>query len=219
MDFSWSAVQREFYEQVVNFARARLSHDPASHEFPRDAWRALGEFGLLGLCVPERYQGLGLDSLSTAHAMEALGRGCRDAGLVFSAAAHLFACVLPIQLHGDDELRARLLPRLATGCAIGANAITEAEAGSDAFALKTRAARDGDSFVLDGAKTFVTNGPVADVFLVYASTSPADGYLGISAFAVEKGTPGLTVGQPFGKMGLTTSPISSLYLEIGRAHV
>lgn len=213
MDFRWSTEQQEFYDRVVSFARTRLTHDPASHQFSRDAWRALGEFGLLGLCIPERYQGLGLDSLSTAHAMEALGRGCRDAGLVFSAAAHLFACVLPIQLHGEDELRARLVARLATGDAIGANAITEAEAGSDAFALKTRAVRDGDFFVLDGAKTFVTNGPVADVFVVYASTSPSDGYLGISAFAVEKGTPGLSVGQPFAKMGLTTSPVSSIYLE------
>jgi alkylation response protein AidB-like acyl-CoA dehydrogenase len=217
MDFGWQEPQRELYERVLAFAREKLGRDAAERDrerrFPVEDWRRCGEFGLLGLSVPERYRGLGLDALTTARAIEAFGRGCADMGLVFSAAAHLFAGVMPILLHGGERFRERVLPRLATGECVGANAITEAEAGSDAFALKTSAVRDGDRYVLNGAKTFVTNGPVADVIVVYASTNPAHGHLGVSAFAVEKGTPGLLVGQPFEKMGLRSSPISSLYFE------
>jgi alkylation response protein AidB-like acyl-CoA dehydrogenase len=127
--------------------------------------------------------------------------------------AHLFACVMPIAEHGTESQREHLLPKLCSGQWVGANAISEAEAGSDVFALKTRAVRDGDFYVLDGSKSYVTNGPVADVFLVYAITNPSFGYLGLSAFLVERGTPGLSVGQPFQKMGLGTSPIAPVYLE------
>jgi alkylation response protein AidB-like acyl-CoA dehydrogenase len=127
--------------------------------------------------------------------------------------AHLFACAMPIALNASQELKAATLPRLASGEWIGANAITEAEAGSDVFALKTTATRDGDSYVLSGTKSYVTNGPVADVVLVYASTNLDFGYFGVSAFAVMKGTPGLIIGEPFEKIGLTTSPISTVYLE------
>jgi alkylation response protein AidB-like acyl-CoA dehydrogenase len=213
MDFGWSDSQRDLYQRTWAFARDRLGREIGAHSFPVAEWRAAGEMGLLGLSLPERHGGLGLDALTTAYAVEAFGRGCRDGGLVFSAAAHLFACAMPIARFADDALRERWLPKLASGEAIGANAITEAEAGSDVFALKTTAVRDGSSYVLDGAKSFVTNGPVADAILVYAKTAPGDGYLGISAFVVERGTPGLRVGEPFKKMGLESSPIASVYLD------
>jgi alkylation response protein AidB-like acyl-CoA dehydrogenase len=132
---------------------------------------------------------------------------------VFSACAHLFACAKPIELFADDPLKALVLPRLASGQWIGANAITEAEAGSDVFALRTTARRDGDGYVLNGAKSYVTNGPVADVFLVYASTDLEHGYLGVSAFVVERDTPGLQIGRALDKLGLSTSPVCSIYLE------
>jgi len=120
---------------------------------------------------------------------------------------------MPIADHGSEDLKNQYLPNMASGHWIGANAITEAEAGSDAFALTSSATRDGDDYVLSGTKSYVSNGPVADVFLVFARTSPKRGYMGIDAFVVERGYPGVTVGQAFPKMGLTTSPISSLYLE------
>jgi L-prolyl-PCP dehydrogenase len=209
MEFGWSEAQNDLYERTLAFARTQMN---AREEWGA-AWRRAGEFGLLGLSVPERHRGLGLDSLTTARAIEAFGRGCRDGGLVFSAAAHLFACAMPIVLHGDDALKARVLPRLASGEWVGANAITEAEAGSDVTALKTTATRDGSGYVLDGAKSYVTNGPRADVILVYAKTAPSDGYLGVTAFIVERGAVGLRVGEPFAKMGLESSPISSIYLD------
>ena len=217
MDFGWTAKEQELHDSIVSFARARLNQGvierEREHRFAREEWRLCGEFGLLGLSLPQEYGGLGLSALATARMIEAFGYGCEDAGLVFSAAAHLFACAMPIALHGREDARGRMLPRLANGTWIGANAITEAEAGSDAFALKTMAVRDGDVFVISGEKNYVTNGPVADVMVVYAITDPSHGYLGVSAFAVERATPGLSVGKPFSKMGLTTSPICSIYLD------
>ncbi|WP_434348615.1 acyl-CoA dehydrogenase family protein [Myxococcus virescens] len=215
MDFSWTHEQVELYDRALAFARAQLPEatKPSKEVLPRDLWQRCGEFGFLGLPVPTAHGGLGLDTLTTARVMEALGRGCVDTGLVFSVGAHLFACVMPILESGDDAQKSRYLPRLCSGEWVGANAISEPEAGSDVFALKTRAVRDGDSYVLDGGKSYVTNGPSADVFLVYAATQPAHGYMGLSAFLVEKDTPGLSVGRAFEKMGLSTSPIAPIYLE------
>ena len=218
MDFAWNRSQEELFERIASFTRTRLNNERAgdrdrNHEWSEPLWRLAGEFGLLGLSVPTAYGGMGLDTLTTAGAVEAFGRGCEDMGLVFSACAHLFACVMPIVANADERQRPYFLPKLASGEWVGANAITEAEAGSDVFSLRTTATWDGDFYVLNGAKTYVTNGPVADVYLVYASTNPDYGYLGVSAFLVEKGTPGLVVGKPFGKVGLTTSPVSGIYLE------
>jgi alkylation response protein AidB-like acyl-CoA dehydrogenase len=120
---------------------------------------------------------------------------------------------MPIAEHADDALKERVLPRLASGEWVGANAITEAEAGSDVFSLSTRAVRDGARYRLTGRKTFVTNGPVADCFLIYASTEPEHGYLGITAFVVEQGAPGLTRGEHFDKIGLSGAPVCEVTLE------
>lgn len=217
MDFSWTPAQNEFYDGVLRFAREQLNDDVIArdreHRFGAAEWKKCGEFGLLGLCIPEEYGGMGLDHLSTARALEALGRGCHDMGLVFGIAAHLLAVARPIAEGGDEQLKRRILPRLCSGEWIGANAITEAEAGSDAFALKTRSQRVGDVYRLTGTKSYASNGPVAQIFLVYAMTEPEKGYLGIDAFAVHRDLPGVTVGQPIDKMGLHGCPASSLYLE------
>jgi alkylation response protein AidB-like acyl-CoA dehydrogenase len=217
IDFCWTKEQSDLYETVLEFARGKLNdsvkeREPA-HSFGSAEWRMCGEAGLLALCVPERLGGRGLGVLDTAHIMEAFGRGCEDMGLVFSASAHTFACEAPIAQYGGTELVKRLLPRLSSGDWIGANAITEKDAGSDIFALKTRAERDGAHYVLTGAKSYVSNGPIADVFIIYASTNPAHGFMGITAFAVERETPGLSVGEPLKKIGLTTAPASPLYLD------
>lgn len=215
MDFGWSAEQVRLYDEARRFAADHLVL-PGGRRAPADwrrAWDAIGGFGAAGLCIPERHGGSGADALTTARVYEGLGEGGDDVGLLFSAAAHLFACAMPIVDHGDEALKERFLPGLAAGRLVGANAATESEAGSDIFAMTTRAVKDGDCYVLSGSKSFVTNGPVADVFLVYASTSPEDGYLGVSAFLVERGAPGLTIGEPFAKVGLETSPIGSIYLD------
>jgi alkylation response protein AidB-like acyl-CoA dehydrogenase len=160
--------------------------------------------------VPEELGGQGHDALTTAHAVEAAGRGCADMGLLFSVLAHLFAVAMPIAEHGHARLRGELVPGLADGTAIGANAITEEEAGSDVTALRTTAERRGDHYVLNGTKSFVSNAPVADLLLVYAVTDPAFGFLGVTCFAVDRDTPGVTVGTPFGKQALTTCPAATV---------
>jgi alkylation response protein AidB-like acyl-CoA dehydrogenase len=217
MDFYWSPTQNEEYNKVLDFAQEKLNSLVKERKYPREVgsqeWFLCGEVGLLGLCVPKHYGGSGFDALTTARIIEAFGRGCEDMGLVFSVSAHLFACAMPIVEYGSEELKAEILPRLCSGQWVGANAISETEAGSDVFALKTKAVRQSDCYSLTGVKSYVTNGPIADVTIVYASTNPHHGYLGITAFIVKKDTPGLLAGQPFHKMGLTTTPASMMYLE------
>src|SRR5262245_53132577 len=217
MDLFPTAEHDQLYEEARQFAAERIT--PAivargsTPYFGGEEWRLCGELGLLGLSIPEEYGGRGHDALTVARIVEGFAKGCPDAGLVFSACAHLFAVAMPIAEHGDDELRRRVLPLLAAGEWVGANAITEAEAGSDVFALRTRALHDGDHYRLTGTKTFVTNGPVADCFLVYASTEPEHGYLGITAFVVDGSTPGLIRGEHFDKVGLTGAPVCEVRLE------
>jgi alkylation response protein AidB-like acyl-CoA dehydrogenase len=186
---------------------------PAPGYLTREEWEWAAGIGLTGLSVPDRYGGGGHGFAATAQAAEAFGRYHPDMGLVFAVLAHLFACAMPITEYGDPALRERVLPRLSSGTWIGANAITEESAGSDVSALTTRAVRDGDEYVITGAKSFVSNGPVADVFVVYASSRPEFGHLGVSAFVIERGTPGLTVGEPFGKAGLARCPAGTLGLD------
>lgn len=210
MEFGWTPEQDELYQRALTFAQERLGRTDGSF---RERWRVAADFGFLGLCVPPEHGGLGLDALSTARVVEALGKGCPDMGINFSIAAHLFAVVMPLLEHGSAEQRAQWLPKLCSGEWVGANASSEADAGSDVYAMKARAVAIPEGYRLTGAKSFVSNGPEADLFLVYAVTNPSHGYLGMSAFAVERGTPGLTVGKPFVKSGLRSSPMSSLYLE------
>ncbi|MEO1229215.1 MAG: acyl-CoA dehydrogenase family protein [Myxococcota bacterium] len=215
MDFAWTPLQRELYAETLSFAQglsATLDRKRPRPFGPAE-WGAVGRHGLLGLCLARAYGGMELDAVTTARVIEAFGRGCEDFGLVFSACAHLLACAKPIAEHGHDELKDRVLAPLGTGELIGANAITEAEAGSDVFSLKTRYRAEGDEVYLDGVKSYVSNGPVADIFLVYATEDPKWGHMGVSAFVVERDRPGLVVGEPFDKMGLSTSPVSSIYLE------
>jgi alkylation response protein AidB-like acyl-CoA dehydrogenase len=211
MDFEWSEAERGRYDEI--YSRTKEWSAPAQGFFTPEEWKLCASLGLLGLSIPEQYGGQGCDFLGTAHAVEAFGRGAPDMGLVFAAMAHLFACAMPVAEHGSDELRHEMLPRLSSGEWVGANAITEEGAGSDATRLSSRAERVGENYVLTGEKCFVSNGPAADVFVVYAATQPELGYLGVSAFVVERGAPGLCVGEAFGKLGLDRCPASTLRLD------
>ncbi len=217
MNFCWSLSQNEEYNKVLKWSQKELNTliKKRTHKdaFDREEWFSCGEMGLLGLCVPKHYGGSGFDALTTAYIIEAFGRGCEDMGLVFSVAAHLFACVMPIAEYGSEDIKETILPQLCSGKWVGANAITEKEAGSDVFALKTQAICDGNFYTLTGTKSYVTNGPIADATIVYALTNPKHGYLGITAFVVEKNSLGLVLGEPFSKMGLITTPASLMYLE------
>jgi alkylation response protein AidB-like acyl-CoA dehydrogenase len=215
MDFALTPEQRALSDEIVRFARKELSpgaaERDAEHAFSRELWSKCGEMGLQGLPVPQEYGGSGLDALSTAIALEALGRGCEDGGLVFSICAHVLACVVPIWKHGSPEQKDRYLPGLCRGEYIAVNAMTESESGSDAFNMKTRARPDGDDFIINGAKTFSSNGPVADLAVVYAQTDPSKGFMGgVTGFLIETSAPGVSKGQVFSKMSLRTCPIGEM---------
>ena len=206
MNFSWLKEQDELYSRIVSQVRATLRPQTESQFWTRQQWQLCGDMHILGLSIPEHYGGGGKDALTTAHAIEAFGYSYEDMGLVFSVAAHLFACAMPVAEHGKEALKSAVLPGLCDGTLIGANAITEDGAGSDVFALQTRAIREGDAYIIDGHKSYVSNGPLADLFVVYATTNPSHGYLGITALVVEKDTPGLIIGEPVQKIGLKSTP-------------
>ncbi|MGI5271967.1 acyl-CoA dehydrogenase family protein [Nonomuraea sp. CA-218870] len=198
MDFDFDAAQRRRHDDVLASAPRWEGARPGG----REAWRLPAELGLTGLCLPREYGGGALGALDTAHCLEAFGRACPDTGLAFGVAAHLLACGVPIRDFAGGEVRASLLTGMAQGRLIAGNAMTEEGAGSDIAAIAARATRDGDAYVLEGRKSFVSNGPIADVFVTYAVTDPRAGFLGLSAFAVPRGLPGVRVGEPYEKLGL-----------------
>ena len=215
--------QRELQEAAIAFARESLASDmiarDRSGDFDRDAWRRCAEFGVLGMPVPKTFGGLGLGLTELIAVMEGLGLGTRDQGLLFSLNAHLWTNTMPILTFGTDEQKRRYLPPLGDGTLVGANAASEPDAGSDIFSMRTRATREGDVYVLNGTKTFVTNAPVADLFVAYATVNPALGTMGITAFIVERNTPGLTITKHIDKMGLRTSPMAEVVFEDCRVPV
>jgi butyryl-CoA dehydrogenase len=217
MDFSFSEEQLAFKEQVIKFAAREIVPRCAEHdlksEFDRQAFRRLGEFGILGLHFPEELGGSGADVVTTVLAGEALGEAGVDGGLMLSYGAHTFLCADTIFAHGNDEQRRRYVPRLASGELVGCMGLTEPGAGSDVAAMRTRAVKKGDRYVLNGSKIFITNGPVADLAVVYATINPEAKHAGISAFIVERGTAGFSAGAPLHKMGVRSSQTSELFFD------
>jgi alkylation response protein AidB-like acyl-CoA dehydrogenase len=200
----------EFARSALGGSRVRADRDEV---FDRAGWDECARFGVFRLPIPETYGGLGLGLSALLAVMEGLGYGTRDHGLLFSINAHLWTTAIPILLYGTEEQRQRYLLPLTSGAMIGANGTSEPNAGSDVFSLRTRAVRDGDDYLLTGTKTFVTNAPVADLAVVYATIDPKLGATGITAFIVERETPGMTVGSPLQKMGLRTSPMAELVFD------
>lgn len=202
MDFSLSAAQQERYARMRTAAR-ELSPGSSTAGFHGDIWKKLAGLGLLGAAVPEEHGGAGFGALDTALLYEGASEGGADTGLLFAAAAHLFACVRPVLEFALPETRKELLPALCSGELTAGNAMTEPEAGSDISRLATRATKVDGGYLLDGTKSFVSNGPVADLYVTYATTDPDGGYFGSTAFAVDRDSPGLVAGEPMEKSGLT----------------
>lgn len=217
MDFALSPEQESFYDTVVKFAADVVAAEAGQRDrdgrFDRAVWDACGELGLCGLPISEAHGGSGADCVTTALALEALAYGGKDAGLGLSLGAHLVIGSKPIELHGTEAQKAHYLPRLASGEWIGAFGITEPEAGSDTAALRSTGRRESDGWVLNGTKTFITNGPVCDVFTVVVRTDPqASAGAGMTAFIVDGDTPGLSVGADLDKMGNRSSPTSEMIM-------
>jgi alkylation response protein AidB-like acyl-CoA dehydrogenase len=215
--FELSAQQQELQAAAIEFARRALCEDmirrDREEQFSRDGWQACASFGVLGMPVPEEYGGLGLGLSPLLSVMEGLGYGARDQGLIFSLNAHLWTNSIPILRYGTPEQKRRYLPGLCNGSLIGANGASEPDAGSDIFAMRTRADRRRDVYVLNGAKTFVTNAPIADLLVAYATIDPALGPMGVTAFIVEAATSGMSISRHLDKMGLRTSPMAEVVFE------
>jgi len=215
VDFELNEEQRLVRDMVRDFAQKEIAPRAAevdeTEEFPAANIRKMAELGLLGLPYPEEYGGGGGDYLSYAIAMEEIARACGSTALIY--AAHVSLGCGPIYHFGTEEQKQKWLPRLCSGQGLGAFGLTEPEAGSDAGATRTTAVRDGDSYVLNGSKMWITSGAIADVVTCTAKTDPAAGTHGISCFLVEKGTPGFIPGKNEPKMGLKGSVTSALSFE------
>lgn len=218
MDFGWTEEQLARRAAARDFAARELANDTLSERdregrFERVLWERCARFGILGMSVPAELGGAEIDLPTAMLVMEGFGEGCDDNGLAFALNAQLWTVQRPIARFGSDEQKRRWLPGLVDGTRIGAHALTEPNAGSDAFSLTMRAERQGDDYVLNGSKTLVSLAPVADLALVFASTKPSAGKWGVSAFVVERGTPGFHAAEAQHKMGLRTVPIGALHFE------
>jgi len=215
MDFHLSNEQKDIQQMVRDFAQKEIA--PRAIEIDRDArfptetFRKMGELGLLGLLVPSEYGGRGQTVLTCCLVVEEIAGACASTSM--SYLSHAVLCCHNLVCNASEEQKRKYLPDLVSGAKLGAIAMTEPKAGSDVLSIETFAERRDGQYVINGKKTFITNAPVADVFLVYVRTDKTAGPRGISQFIVEKGFPGFSVGQPFRKMGMRGSPTAELIFE------
>lgn len=212
----WTDEQNELRNSIREWSSKLNENSDAQsdHATLLKMWKIVREMGVLSLPIKKEYGGLEQDLLTTLYVLESFGNQCHDAGFSFAVSSHIVSTCVPIQKFGNELQRNAYLPDLCSGKKIGAHAISEPESGSDAWNMITNAVRNEAGYLLNGNKTFVSNGPVADTFIIYARTNKAVGALGgFTAFIVNKDTPGFTVGQPMKKMGLKTSVLCDLFFD------
>jgi isovaleryl-CoA dehydrogenase len=215
MDFEFTEEQKMLKETVARFVDQdvipRAAEIDEEERFPEENFKAMAEMGLFGISIPEEYGGSGADFLSCVLVMEELARGCVSTANTYGS--HAILCTENIFRNGNEEQRRKYLPDLINGKKVGAICITEPEAGSDALSMRTRAEKRGNKYILNGTKMFITNGPIADVAVVYAKTDPEAGQKGISAFIIEKDFKGFSRGKSLKKMGVRGSLTGELIFE------
>ncbi|NPV83993.1 MAG: acyl-CoA dehydrogenase [Candidatus Aminicenantes bacterium] len=215
--YNFTEEQEQLRKTIINFSRQELNPGLEERErrgqFSHDLWRKCASINLLALPFEEKHGGCGLNFIDTIIAFESLSYGCKDSGLVHSLGTCLISGLM-IKLFGNEEQKARYLPEICRGQIIAAQAITEPDAGSDIMSIGTRAIKTGSSYKLEGRKTFISNGPVADIFLVLAITNPERKGFGTHSFLLcEKNRPGLSISLPIEKMGLRTLQNSDVIFE------
>lgn len=214
MDFAWTEEQAAFRREVIRFAKEELNESlierDQNSEFSWDAWKKCAKLGIQGLPIPAEYGGGDADCLTTVCALDALGYGCRDNGLIFALNAHMWSSEIPLLTYGTEAQKKKYLTKLVNGEWVGIHAMTEPMSGSDAFSLRTRAERKGDCYVINGSKTFISNAQVAEMVIVFATLDPSKGAAGVTAFIVDKDTPGFSISKKIHKMGLRTAPMAEL---------
>jgi len=212
LDFDLGSDVDMLRDTVSGFAQDKIAPRAAeidrSNRFPRELWPQLGELGLLGITVEEEWGGAGMGYLAHCVSMEEISRASGSVGLSYGAHSNL--CVNQIRRNGSAEQKKRYLPKLISGEQVGALAMSEAGAGSDVVSMRTRADRKGDRYVLNGSKMWITNGPLAETLVIYAKTDPDAGPRGITAFIVENGFKGFSVGQKLDKLGMRGSDTGEL---------
>jgi alkylation response protein AidB-like acyl-CoA dehydrogenase len=215
MNFDFTEDQNRIREAVAEFAASEIAPQVAALEreerFPREILEGLADMGVLGMMIPEQYGGSGADALSYILAIEELARVCASTAVIVSVTNSVFC--YPLWKYGSEEQKSTVLKEVASGRALGAYALTEPQSGSDAANQKTRAVRDGDSYVVNGAKAWITNAGEAKWYLVMTMTDPSAGTRGITAFLVSADDPGLRIGPPEDKMGLRSSKTAAIYFE------
>jgi alkylation response protein AidB-like acyl-CoA dehydrogenase len=195
---------RKSLNQYFDALNDGVAEDDKAERFNRDKWQLIRDSGVLRIPFDPEYGGLGHDVMTLVYVLEHLGYGCRDNGLLFAAATQVVSAAVPLHKFGSDELKERFLSKLIDGEIISAHAISEPNAGSDAMAMITTAVQDGDDYIIDGKKIWITNGPMADVVTVYAKADTGAGATGITAFLVPADTPGFHKGATIEKLGLNT---------------
>lgn len=205
-------LMRESVSDFVRLEIAPLAADiDRNDQFPPELWQKMGAMGLLGITVPDQYGGAEMGYLEHVIAMEEISRGSASVGLAYGAHSNL--CVNQIKLNGTEEQKQRYLPNLIAGIYVGALAMSEAGAGSDVVGMRLRAVKQGNNYILNGTKMWITNGPYADVLVVYAKTAPEKMHQGITAFLVEKNMPGFSTSPKLDKLGMRGSPTCELVFE------
>lgn len=212
MDFSITKEQGQLRDEIIRFSKENLNDEKDMYSFSRKCWDKSAEFGMFGLSVPEEYGGLGESYLTSAIAIEALGYACNNNGFVFAVNNHIWVALNLILLYGTKEQKDRYIPAMVRGELIGAMAISEADSGSDANGMLTNAELDGDSYVLNGTKMFVSNGSIANLFIVFAKCKIKNKEK-IAAFILEKDKGGISAGRDIEKMGLESCPMSELIID------